>query len=221
MIGYGYLFVFLILPSIPVLQFFSPIIIILWPIVVTQIIVFYDSATKKPIQFFSIDSKIRSRLPQLIRIGFITFFYAFIISSILSSQMQSIVEQANSDSREIDVKIFFNIILKLFIFMLPLFAATWFAPMITVFKKEVIWKSLKSSIAAIVIYIIPLTMTWVSLLIGFAFAVYGVQTVLSLFGLSENILTILSTIIIFSLTSLYISALFIFQYLSYKEIFKL
>ena len=135
--------------------------------------------------------------------------------------MQSIVEQANSDSREIDVRIFFNILLKLFIFMLPLFAATWFAPMITVFKKEVIWKSLKSSIAGIIMYIVPLTMTWVSLLIGFAFAVYGVQTVLNLFSLSENVLTILSTIIIFSLTSLYISALFIFQYLSYKEIFKL
>ena len=220
-IGYTYLFIFLVLPSLPLIQFLSPIVIILWPVAVVQIINFYRSPDNKKISIFKLDSQIKKSIPQLLRIGLITFFYAMVISTFLSPQMQSIVEQANAGDSVLDAEVFLKLILKLFLFMLPLFAATWFSPMIVVYRGEGVFKALKSSIAAILIYIIPLLLTWVSVIVIFAVLIYVFQNFLLLFGLSQAAYIAISTIIIFSLTALYIAALFIFQFLGYKQIFKL
>lgn len=220
-IGYTYLFIFLVLPSLPLIQFLSPIVIILWPVAVVQIINFYRSPDNKKISIFKLDSQLKKSIPQLLRIGLITFFYALVISTFLSPQMQSIVEQANAGDSVLDAAVFLKLILKLFLFMLPLFAATWFSPMIVVYRDEGVFKALKSSIAAILIYIIPLLLTWVSMIVIFAVLIYVFQNFLLLFGLSQAAYIAISTIIIFSLTALYIAALFIFQFLGYKQIFKL
>ena len=220
-IGYTYLFIFLVLPSLPLIQFLSPIVIILWPVAVAQIINFYRSPDNKKISIFKLDNQIKKNIPQLVRIGLITFFYALVISTFLSPQMQSIVEQANASDSVLDAALFIKLILKLFLFMLPLFAATWFSPMIVVYRGEGLFKALKSSIAAILIFIIPLLLTWVSMIVIFAVLVYVFQNFLLLFGLSQAAYIAISTIIIFSLTAVYIAALFIFQFLGYKQIFKL
>jgi len=220
-IGYTYLFIFLVLPSLPLIQFLSPIVIILWPVAVVQIINFYRSSDNKKISIFKLDSQIKKSIPQLLRIGLITFFYALVISTFLSPQMQSIVEQANAGDSVLDAAIFLKLILKLFLFMLPLFAATWFSPMIVVYRGEGVFKALKSSITAILIFIIPLLLTWVSMIVIFAVLIYVFQNFLLLFGLSQAAYIAISTIIIFSLTAVYIAALFIFQFLGYKQIFKL
>lgn len=220
-IGYTYLFIFLVLPSLPLIQFLSPIVIILWPVAVVQIINFYRSPDNKKISIFKLDSQIKKSIPQLLRIGLITFFYALVISTFLSPQMQSIVEQANAGDSVLDAVVFLKLILKLFLFMLPLFAATWFSPMIVVYRGEGVFKALKSSIAAILIFIIPLLLTWVSMIVIFAVLIYAFQNFLLLFGLSQAAYIAISTIIIFSLTAVYIAALFIFQFLGYKQIFKL
>lgn len=220
-IGYTYLFIFLVLPSLPLIQFLSPIVIILWPVAVVQIINFYRSPDNKKISIFKLDSQLKKSIPQLLRIGLITFFYALVISTFLSPQMQSIVEQANAGDSVLDAAVFLKLILKLFLFMLPLFAATWFSPMIVVYRGEGVFKALKSSIAAILIYIIPLLLTWVSMIVIFAVLIYVFQNFLLLFGLSQAAYIAISTIIIFSLTAVYIAALFIFQFLGYKQIFKL
>ena len=220
-IGYTYLFIFLVLPSLPLIQFLSPIVIILWPVAVVQIINFYRSSDNKKISIFKLDSQIKKSIPQLLRIGLITFFYALVISTFLSPQMQSIVEQANAGDSVLDAAIFLKLILKLFLFMLPLFAATWFSLMIVVYRGEGVFKALKSSIAAILIFIIPLLLTWVSMIVIFAVLIYVFQNFLLLFGLSQAAYIAISTIIIFSLTAVYIAALFIFQFLGYKQIFKL
>ena len=220
-IGYTYLFIFLVLPSLPLIQFLSPIVIILWPVAVVQIINFYRSPDNKKISIFKLDSQIKKSIPQLLRIGLITFFYALVISTFLSPQMQSIVEQANAGDSVLDAAVFLKLILKLFLFMLPLFAATWFSPMIVVYRGEGVFKALKSSIAAILIFIIPLLLTWVSMIVIFAVLIYVFQNFLLLFGLSQAAYIAISTIIIFSLTAAYIAALFIFQFLGYKQIFKL
>jgi hypothetical protein len=220
-IGYTYLFIFLVLPSLPLIQFLSPIVIILWPVAVVQIINFYRSSDNKKISIFKLDNQIKKSIPQLLRIGLTTFFYALVISTFLSPQMQSIVEQANAGDSVLDAAIFLKLILKLFLFMLPLFAATWFSPMIIVYRGEGVFKALKSSIAAILIFIIPLLLTWVSMIVIFAVLIYVFQNFLLLFGLSQAAYIAISTIIIFSLTAVYIAALFIFQFLGYKQIFKL
>jgi len=220
-IGYTYLFIFLVLPSLPLIQFLSPIVIILWPVAVVQIINFYRSPDNKKISIFKLDSQIKKSIPQLLRIGLITFFYALVISTFLSPQMQSIVEQANAGDSVLDAAVFLKLIVKLFLFMLPLFAATWFSPMIVVYRGEGVFKALKSSIAAILIFIIPLLLTWVSMIVIFAVLIYAFQNFLLLFGLSQAAYIAISTIIIFSLTAVYIAALFIFQFLGYKQIFKL
>jgi len=220
-IGYTYLFIFLVLPSLPLIQFLSPIVIILWPVAVVQIINFYRSPDIKKISIFKLDSQIKKSIPQLLRIGLITFFYALVISTFLSPQMQSIVEQANAGDSVLDAAVFLKLIVKLFLFMLPLFAATWFSPMIVVYRGVGVFKALKSSIAAILIFIIPLLLTWVSMIVIFAVLIYAFQNFLLLFGLSQAAYIAISTIIIFSLTAVYIAALFIFQFLGYKQIFKL
>ena len=220
-IGYTYLFIFLVLPSLPLIQFLSPIVIILWPVAVVQIINFYRSSDNKKISIFKLDSQIKKSIPQLLRIGLITFFYAVVISTFLSPQMQSIVEQANAGDSVLEAAIFLKLIVKLFLFMLPLFAATWFSPMIVVYRGEGVFKALKSSIAAILIFIIPLLLTWVSMIVIFAVLIYAFQNFLLLFGLSQAAYIAISTIMIFSLTAVYIAALFIFQFLGYKQIFKL
>lgn len=220
-IGYTYLFIFLVLPSLPLIQFLSPIVIILWPVAVVQIINFYRSSDNKKISIFKLDNQIKKSIPQLLRIGLITFFYALVISTFLSPQMQSIVEQANAGDSVLDAAVFLKLIVKLFLFMLPLFAATWFSPMIVVYRGEGVFKALKSSIAAILIFIIPLLLTWVSMIVIFAVLIYVFQNFLLLFGLSQAAYIAISTIIIFSLTAVYIAALFIFQFLGYKQIFKL
>ncbi len=209
------------LPSLPLIQFLSPIVIVLWPVAVVQIINFYRSPDNKKISIFKLDNQIKKSIPQLLRIGLITFFYALVISIFLSPQMQSIVEQANAGDSVLDAAIFLKLIIKLFLLMLPLFAATWFSPMIVVYRGEGVFKALKSSIAAILIFIIPLLLTWVSMIVIFAVLIYVFQKFLLLFGLSQAAYIAISMIIIFSLIAVYIAALFIFQFLGYKQIFKL
>ena len=222
LIGYFYLFTFLVLPSIPLLQFFSPLIIILWPIVVVQIVMFFNAKVKvEEFRWLSINSKIRARVPQLIRIGLITFLYALIVSTLLSKQMQSLVEQANSVENNINISAFKNVFMKLFLLMIPLFAATWFSPMISVFRKESVFKAIKSSLAGIILYIGPLFFTWIILLFGFGVSIYFIQTIIGFLSFSQSAFSVISTILIFSMTAIYVSLLFIFQYVSYRDIFKL
>jgi hypothetical protein len=85
---------------------------------------------------------------------------------------------------------------KLILLLLPLLMGTWFSPMLIVYNHYSLLKSIKSSVAGSLMYIIPLGLSWLIF-----------STTAILFMLSCGVL--IGSLVMFA-----------FQYISYRDIFK-
>lgn len=222
LIGYFYMFVFLLIPSIPFLQILSPITVIIWPAFVVNIVLYLHSRSqKKSRPLFKLSAEIKVNVMKLMRLGMITFFYALLVSFFISNDLQEIIKITQSERIGIEPVQAFGFLLKLFLLMLPIFISTWFAPMLIALKNYSVLNSLKSSIAAFLLYFFPMILGLVSLFLFFILSIYILQSIFDLLKGFGSFIGVLNIIAMFSLIALFITALFIFQYLSYRDIFKI
>lgn len=223
MLSLTYLFIFMLLPSLPRVQVFSIASILIWPIFLVFAVNFYKIHDKfKTERFLAVYEKIKPRITALLTLGLICLTYAGIVTMVLNSEMQDFIKLSENDNEIVNlINNFLPMIGKLILLLLPLLMATWFSPMLIVYNHYSLFKSIKSSIAGCLMYIAPLGLSWLIFsTTAILFMLLCGLLVGSLASLSPAIGSSLMGAIIFFALLVITSVMFAFQYISYRDIFK-
>ena len=223
MLSLAYLFIFMLLPSMPMIQIFSIASILIWPIFLVFAVNFYKTHDKnKEENFLAVFEKIKPRLATLLMLGLICLIYAATVTMVLNSEMQGFIKLSENNNELVTViNNFVPMIGKLILLLLPLLMATWFSPMLIVYNNYSLFKSIKSSIAGCLMYIFPLGLSW---LIFSTIAILFMLSCGLLIGALASLFpaigpSLMGAIIFFALLVI-TSVMFAFQYISYRDIFK-
>ena len=155
-------------------------------------------------------------------IGILCLLYTTIISLVINDDIQNLVlltqESENLDNMSKELG---GIIIQVLLLAIPLFVITWFSPLLISFNDFNCFKSIKSSIAGTLLYIFPILLAWIILLGCFFSIIFIGNIIFSLINIQgSSILSFLASLFILISFSGYISALFAFQYITYKDIFR-
>ncbi|CAN1492260.1 hypothetical protein MCEHALHM7_00246 [Methylophilaceae bacterium] len=223
MLSLTYLFIFMLLPSMPMIQIFSIASILIWPVFLVFAVNFYKTHDKnKEENFLVVYEKIKLRLATLLSLGLICLIYAGMVTMVLNSEMQGFIQLSEKNNELVTlINNFVPMIGKLVLLLLPLLMATWFSPMLIVYNHYSLFKSIKSSIAGCLMYIFPLGLSWL------IFSTIAILFMLSCGLLIGSLASFFPTIgpslmgaIIFFALLVITSVMFAFQYISYRDIFK-
>ncbi len=223
-----YVGLFMMLPSIPVLQFFAFISILIWPVFLAVAIAIYRNADMKKQQTVGeIITQIQPKISHLIGLGGACLLYAVLVSFVLNSDLQGLqVLLGNKDKMtESQMMAFlqkmFPLLLKLTLLLIPLMMATWFAPMLIAFNNYNLLKAIKSSIAGSIQYMVALGAAWMLLTGGIVLLMLVVGIVVGLISAIVPVLgQMLMSIILFGTLLLATALMLAFQYVSYRDVFR-
>ena len=166
---------------------------------------------------------LRQKLSHLIFVGLLSIAYTIFLSAWLSADMTRIIElsQSSSELEKISFNIISPILIKILLATIPFIMLTWFAPLLIVFKNYNFLKSIKSSFAACLIYLIPLLLSWLFFISIFLLVIFIVSFITSSMSfLSLSLSSLLSSFFILILVTIYFALTFAFQGITYKTIFK-
>ena len=172
--------------------------------------------------FLAVYEKIKPRLLTLLALGLICLTYAGMVTMILNAEMQHFIQLSENNNELANViNNFVPMIGKLILLLLPLLMGTWFSPMLIVYNHYSLFKSIKSSVAGSLMYIIPLGLSW---LIFSTIAILFMLSCGLLIGALASLFpaigpSLMGAIIFFALLVI-TSVMFAFQYISYRDIFK-
>tara|TARA_B110000003_G_scaffold234119_1_gene237707 strand:+ start:72 stop:836 length:765 start_codon:yes stop_codon:yes gene_type:complete len=223
LLGSAYIFAYLLVPSIPGLSFISPFLIIAWPISTMIFINFFRlSQDKKEINFKALLKINKENMRLLIYLGVICLFYSLLISLVLSPDIKNFVAAVSEPEISEDISNnLVSILVKFMVLAIPILMATWFSPILIAYHNFGLIKAIKSSFAGVLLSIMPITLSWLILLGGFISVIFLMIMVFTILGSSENVL--MSYVLIFLcmlVLAAYISTLFSFQYITYKDVYK-
>ena len=219
-LGMLYITIILFIPVLPVLQFFSPITIFLYPFIVLIYIHFYrELDAKRNFDIQHIFNLLKIKFKPLLFLGGLTFIFSTLLSMIFYADLGPKTEEIKSIT-EFSEK-FLPTFIKLILISIPFIMATWFSPMLIFYNEYGAMKAIKSSLAGTLMFSIPLLLGWV-VLTGSFVAIILLTTVFfsSLSFLGQNSISFLSSLFLLVSFTAYISILFIFQYVTYKDIFE-
>ena len=219
-LGMLYITIILFIPILPVLQFFSPITIFLYPFIVIIYIHFYrELDSKKNFDIKYIFNLLKVKFRPLLFIGGLTFIFSTILSMVFYADLVPKTEEIKSIT-EFSQKYQFTFI-KLILISIPFIMATWFSPMLIFYNQYEAMKAIKSSLAGTLMFSIPLLLVWVILTGSFVVIILLITFFFSLLSfLGQNSISFLTSLFLLVSFTAYISILFIFQYVTYKDIFE-
>ncbi len=223
LLGSAYIFAYLLVPSIPGLSFISPFLIIAWPMSTMIFINFFRlSQDKKETDFKGLLKINKENIRALIYLGVICLFYSLLISLVLSADIKNILAAASEPEISEDISNnLVSILIKFMVLAIPILIATWFSPILIAYHNFGLIKAIKSSFAGVLLSIMPIILSWLILLGGFISIIFLIIVVFTILGSSVNVL--MSYVLIFLcmlVLAAYISTLFSFQYITYKDIYK-
>ena len=218
-LGMLYLTIFLFFPILPGLKFISPITIFLWPFIVLIYIHFYRELDKKrDFDLKHVFNTLNIKFRPLLSIGGLSFIFATLVSFVFYSDIGPKAEEIKSIA-EYGEKLL-PTLAKIILISIPFFMATWFSPLLIAYNHYGVLKAIKSSLAGTLMFSIPLLLGWAILTGGFILIILLVSIFFSsLSFLGQNLISFLSSLFLLLSFTAYISILFIFQYVSYKDIF--
>ncbi len=228
LLGLAYVGLFMMLPSIPGLQFLSIISILIWPVFLAIAIMMYRNADIKKQQNLSeMMQNIQPKMTQLMALGAACLLYAVLVSFVLNSDIEGLValtqnkaEMTESQMMAIMQKMF-PFLLKLSLLLIPLMMATWFSPMLIAFNNYSLVKAIKSSIAGSLQYMIALAAAWLLLTVGIIALMLIVGIVA---GIISNLVPVLGqmlmSMVVFGCLLLATALMLAFQYVSYRDVFR-
>ena len=222
--GMFYLMFYMFVPATPGLNVLSPLLIILWPFVTILIVGNYLSKLNgQALDIKMLFNLLRQKLSHLIFVGLLSIAYTIFLSAWLSADMTRIIElsQSSSELEKISFNLISPILIKILLATIPFIMLTWFAPLLIVFKNYNFLKSIKSSFAACLIYLIPLLLSWLFFISIFLLVIFIVSFITSSMSfLSLSLSSLLSSFFILILVTIYFALTFAFQGITYKTIFK-
>lgn len=217
LVGMFYLMFYMFVPATPGLNVLSPLLIILWPFVTILIVGNYLSKLNdQALDIKMLFNLLRQKLSHLIFVGLLSIAYTIFLSAWLSADMTRIIElsQSSSELERISFNLISPILIKILLATIPFIMLTWFAPLLIVFKNYNFLKSIKSSFAACLIYLIPLMLSWLFFISIFLLVIFIVSFIAS------SLSPLLSSFFILILVTIYFALTFAFQGITYKTIFK-
>jgi hypothetical protein len=228
LLGLAYVGLFMMLPSIPGLQFLSFISILIWPVFLAIAIMMYRNADIKKQQNLSeMMQNIQPKMTQLMALGATCLLYAVLVSFVLNSDIEGLVALTQNKTEMTESQMaallqkMLPFMLKLALLLMPLMMATWFSPMLIVFNNYDLLKAIKSSIAGSLQYMIALAAAWIFLSGGIVVLMLTVGIVV---GIVSNLVPalgqMLTSILIFGCLLLATALMLAFQYVSYRDVFR-
>ena len=224
----AYVGLFMMLPSIPGLQFFAFVSILIWPVFLAIAIIMYRNADIKKEQNFSeIINMVQPKLTQLIALGGACLLYAALVSFVLNSDIQGLAEltQNKTTMTESQMIIFlqkvFPFLLKFTLLLIPLMMATWFSPMLIAYNNYNVVKALKSSVAGSLQYMVALGVSWLLLTLGVVALMLVVGIIAGIVsGLVPVLGQMMMSFVVFGCLLLATALMLAFQYVSYRDVFR-
>jgi hypothetical protein len=228
LLALAYVGVFMMLPSIPGLQFFAFISVLIWPVFLAIAIMMYRNADmKKQQNLGEIFNQIQPKMTQLMALGAACLLYAVLVSFVLNSDIEGLVAltQNRAEMTEPQVLALMQkmvpFMLKLALLLTPLMMATWFSPMLIAFNNYNLVKAIKSSIAGSIQYMISLAAAWILLSGGIVVLMLTVGIAV---GIVSNLVPalgqMLTSFLIFGCLLLATALMLAFQYVSYRDAFR-
>ncbi|HNV87387.1 MAG TPA: BPSS1780 family membrane protein [Methylotenera sp.] len=228
LLALAYVGLFMMIPSIPGLQFFAFISILIWPIFLAVAITLYRNADyKKKQSLGEIVQNVQPKMSQLMALGGACLLYAMVVSFVLDSDMQGLaaLTQNKTEMTESQMMNFlqkmFPLLLKLTLLLIPLMMATWFSPMLIAFNDYKLVKAIKSSIAGSLQYMVALAAAWLLLTAGILALMLGVGIVAGIISsLIPGLGQVLMSMVVFGCLLLATALMLAFQYVSYRDVFR-
>ena len=223
-----YVGLFMMLPSIPGLQFFAFISILIWPVFLAIAIALYRNAElKKQQNVNEIIMQIQPKIAQLVALGGTCLLYAVLVSFVLNSDVQGLQTLMGDKDKMTEsqmmafLQTMFPLLLKLTLLLIPLMMATWFAPMLIAFNNYNLIKAIKSSIAGSLQYMVELGASWIVLTAGILVLMLAVGIVAGVISALVPLLgQMLMSLIVFGCLLLATALMLAFQYVSYRDVFR-
>ena len=228
MLALVYVGLFMMLPSIPGLQLFAFISILIWPVFLAVAIALYRNAEMKKQQTVGeIIMQIQPKISQLVALGGACLLYAVLVSFLLNSDLQGLEAAVGNKDKMTEsqmmafLQTIFPLLLKLTLLLIPLMMATWFAPMLIAFNNYSLVKAIKSSIAGSIQYMVALGAAWLLLTAGMLTLMLAVGIVAGLISAMVPMLgQMLMSFIVFGCLLLATALMLAFQYVSYRDVFR-
>ncbi|MAR99991.1 MAG: hypothetical protein CMH24_01300 [Nitrosomonadales bacterium] len=206
------------MPILPALKFLSPITIFLWPFIVVIYIHFYKQFDEKSnFDLKYIIDLLKAKFKPLLSIGGFCFIYASMVSFVVYAG-----GGINEDIKNYDelTEKFLPVVIKIILISIPFFMATWFSPLLIAYNKYGFIKAIKSSLAGTLMFSIPLLSSYIVISASFIITIIFITFFFSTLSfLGQNLISFFSSLFLLILLTAYISILFIYQYVTYKDIF--
>jgi hypothetical protein len=227
-IALAYLAIFVFIPSVPGLQLFALLTIVIWPVFIAIAIRMYrNEEVKKTENISAIMQLIQPKIQKLLLLGLLTLVYFIGVSLIFSSDAQVLAEILNKQTQMSEqemvaaMETMMPILLKLMLLFIPLMIAVWFAPMLIAFNDYSVMKSLKSSVAGTIQYMVALTAAWLLLSAGIVTLMLIASIIVGLFSFMQPaIAQTLMSFFLFGCFLISVALTLAFQYVSYRDIFR-
>lgn len=228
LLGLAYVGLFMMLPSVPGLQFFAFFSILLWPVFLAVAMALYRNADMQKQQNVSdVMRLIQPKITMLMALGGLCLLYGVVVSFILNSDIEGLLKFTQSKGQMTEtqamqmMQAMLPLLLKLSLLLVPLMMATWFSPMLIAFNNYTVVKAIKSSIAGSLQYMIALGASWLLLTAGIVAAMLAVGIVVGIIGSLVPLLgQMLTSLLVFGCLLLATTLMLAFQYVSYRDVFR-
>ncbi len=228
LLALAYLGIFILIPSLPGVQLFAFVTIVIWPIFIAIAIRMYRNAEfQKQENFSTMMQLIQPKIRKLMALGLVNLSYFIVVSMLLNADMQTLTEIMNNQQQMTEQEMVVAmqdmtpIFVKLMLLFIPLMMATWFAPMLIAFNHYSVMKALKSSIAGSLQYLVALIAAWLLLTAGITLLMLAASIFSGLFAFMHLAFAqSLMTVLVFGALLISIALTLAFQYVSYRDIFR-
>lgn len=227
-VALAYIGLFVVLPSLPGMQFLALLIILIWPMAIAVIAKLYRNAEmQKHENLPAVIQTLKPKTGVLLSLGVVCLLYLFAVSLFFSEQASVLNGMANNQEKMTEkemagiMKNAIPFFFKFFLMLIPLYMLTWFSPMLIAFNEYALIKALKSSLAGVLQYLVALIAAWVLLV-----SIFLLLTIISsvLVGILSAMVPAIAKPLISFFTfgsMVIISALMLaFQYVSYRDVFR-
>lgn len=224
----AYIFIFMVLPSLPLLGFLGMVSVVIWPVCMAWIVMLYRQVDMHG-EMSPGDAwqHLKLHLKPLLLLGASCLTYAVLATYLLSSELASLISHAPTKAGMSDSQMTkflentLSFIVKLLLLLLPLFIATWFSPMLIALNGYPLVKAIKSSIAGMLQYTVPMGVAWLVMMLGMLVVMLGLGLVIGILGvLIPTVTQLLMPLLVFIALLVINALMFAFQYISYKDAFR-
>ncbi len=228
LLGLSYVAVFMMIPSIPGLQLFSFVVILMWPVFLVFAISLYRNAdTQQPQSLNAVFNAIQPKIKALIGLGAFCLLYGVLVGLLLNSDIQGVLKlsQVKGVMTESQAALVMEktlpLLLKVLLLSAPLLMATWFSPMLIAFNNYGVIKAIKSSIAGSIQYMVALGAAWLLLTAGIVLLMIPAGMLVAVVSLVQaSFGELLASLLVFGVLLLATTLMLAFQYVSYRDVFR-